>query len=239
MQRKPFSAIGEIRSTRKLQLIHSDVCGPMPTESIGGNKYFVTFIDDYSRCCAVYFLKSKSEVSEKFKQFEMRVSNDCSQKINSLRSDNGGEYLSQEFESYLKSKGIHHELTVPHSPEQNGVAERMNRTLMESARSMMAHAGLPERFWAEAVECAAYIRNRMPTTAIKGNKIPLEVWSGKKADVSHLKVFSCTAYAHVPDALRNKLDKKAVKLCFVGYSIQSKGYRLLDEKTPWVYIGEM
>ena len=148
MQRKPFSAIGETRSMRKLQLIHSDVCGSTPTESLGGNKYFITFIDDYSKCCVVYFLKSKSEVSEKFKQFEMRVSNDCSQKINSLRSDNGGEYFSQEFESYLKSKGIHHELTVPHSPEQNGVAE------------------LPEKFWAEAVKCAAYIRNRMPTTAI-------------------------------------------------------------------------
>ena len=235
MQRKPFSTIGEIHSMQKLQLIHSDVCGPMPTESIGGNKYFVTFIDDYSRCCAVYFLKSKSEILEKFKQFEMWVSNDCSQKINSLQSDNGGEYLSQEFESYLKSKGIHHELTVPHSPEQNGVAERMNRTLMESARSMMAHAGLPERFWAEAVECAAYIRNRMPTTAIKGNKVPMEVWSGKKADVSHLKVFGCIAYAHIPDALRNKLDDKAVKFRFVGYSTQSMGYRLLDEKTSRVY----
>ena len=147
--------------------MHSDVCGPMPTDSIGGNKYFVTFIDDYSRCCTVYFLKSKSEVPEKFKEFEARVFNYCSQRVSTLRSDNGGEYLSKEFRSYLKSKGIRQELTVPHSPEQNGVAERMNRTLMETARSMMAHAGLPERFWAEAVETAAYIRNRTPTTAIK------------------------------------------------------------------------
>ena len=145
------------------------------------------------------------------------------------------ENISQEFESYLKSKGIHHELTVPHSFEQNGVAEWMNRTLMESALSVMAHAGLPEKFWAEAVESAAYIRNRMPTTAINGNKVPLEVWSGKKADVSHLKVFGYIAYTHVPDALRNKLDNKAVKFQFVGYSTQSKGYRVLDEKTSQVY----
>ena len=145
----------------------------MPTESIGGNKYFVTFVDDYSRCCAVYFLKSKAEVSEKFKQFERRVANDSSQNIASLWSDNGGEYVSEEFESYLESKGIHHELAVPYSPEQNGVAERMNRTLLESARSMMVHAGLPDRFWAEAVECAAYIRNRTPMSAVKGNKTPL------------------------------------------------------------------
>ena len=93
-----------------------------------------------------YFLKRKSEVPSKFKEFEQRICNDCDQKISTLRSDNGGEYLSNEFKIYLKSKGLHHELTVPHCPEQNGVAERMNRTLMEMARSMLAHAGLPDKY---------------------------------------------------------------------------------------------
>ena len=134
--------MGEIRSKRKPRLVHSDVCGPMPTESIGGNKYFVTFMDDFYRYCAVYFLRSKSEIPDKFKEFEARVSNGCGERLGTLRSDNGGEYLSKEFWSYLKSRGIHHELTVPYSPQQNGVAERMNRTLLETARSMMAHAGL-------------------------------------------------------------------------------------------------
>ena len=119
MKQKPFKSVGEIRSKRKLQLIHSDVCGPMPTDSIGGNKYFVTSIDDFSRCCAVYFLKSKSEAPEKFKEFEVHVYNDCGLNIGSLRSDNGGEYLSKEFRAYLKLKRTHHQLTVPHSPEQN------------------------------------------------------------------------------------------------------------------------
>ena len=132
-------------------------------------------------------------------------------------------------------KGIRHELSVPYSPQQNGVAERMNRTLVKTARSMLAHAGLPDTFWAEAVEAAAYIRNRVPTSAISGNKTPLEVWSKKRPGVSHLKVFGCMAYAHVPDVQRQKLDKKAVKLRFIGYSIESKGYRLLDEKTSRVY----
>ena len=100
-----------VRSRRKLQLIHSDVCGPMPTESIGGQKYFVTFIDDYSRCCAVYFLKHKSEVFGKFKEYEARVTNDSGQPIGTLRSDNGDEYLTKEFRSYLKVKGIRHALT--------------------------------------------------------------------------------------------------------------------------------
>ena len=142
MQRKPFKSVGGIRSTRKLQLVHSDVCGPMQTESIGGKRYLVTFIDDYSRCCAVYFLRKKSEVLSKFKDFESIVTYEYEQSIGSLRTDNGGEYVSREFEAYLKSKGIQHELTIAHTPEQNGVAERLNRTLMESARAMISHAGL-------------------------------------------------------------------------------------------------
>ena len=231
MHRAPFKPVGEIRSTRRLQLVHSDVCGPMQTESLGGRKYFVTFIDDYSRCCDVYFLKSKSEVFGKFKEFEASVTNESDRSIGTLRTDNGGEYLSGEFKEYLKSKGIRHELTVPHSPQQNGVAERMNRTLIESARTMIAHAGLPNSYWAEAVATAAYVRNRMPTTAIKNDQTPYERWYGRKPNVSHLRVFGCVAYAHVPDSERQKLDKKAVKLRFVGYAKMSKGYRLLDWKT--------
>ena len=236
MHRKPFKTVGEIRSTRKLELVHSDVCGPMSVDSIGGRKYFVTFIDDYSRCCAVYFLRQKSEVLEKFKEFEAITTSESDCKIGTLRTDNGGEYVSKEFEDYLKSKGIHHQLTVPYSPEQNGVAERMNRTLMESARSMMAHAGLPNRYWAEAVATATYVKNRTPTTAIREARTPYECWYNRKPKLDHLRVFGCIAYAHIPKALRQKLDKKARKLRFVGYCKESKGYRLLDENTMKVLI---
>ena len=231
MHRQPFKPVGEIRSSRKLQLIHSDVCGPMQTESIGGHKYFVTFIDDYSRCCAVYYLKRKSEVFEKFKEFEVSAVNECGQKIGTLRTDNGGEFVSKEFDAYLASKGIRHELTIAHTPQQNGVAERMNRTLLESSRAMLCHAGLPNHYWAEAVGTAAHLRNRVVTSAIKEAKTPYEKWYGRKPYVGHLKVFGCVAYAHVPDCLRQKLDKKASKLRFVGYCTRSKGYRLFDEKT--------
>ena len=150
-----------------------------------------------------------------------------------LRSDNGGEYITGEFESYLKLKGIHHELTVPHTPEQNGVAERMNRTLIESARSMLAHAGLPHCYWAEAVSTAAYLKNHTVTTAFEKVATPYERWYGRKPNISNLRVFGCMAYAHIPDSQRTKLDKK---MRFVGYSIQSKGYRLLDEKTRNVVV---
>ena len=236
MHRQPFKPVGEIWSTRKLQLVHNDVCGPMHTESFSGQKYFVTFIDDYSRCCAVYFMKHKSEVLAKFKEFEAEVTNESSQKIGKLRTDNGGEYLSQGFEAYLKLKGIKHEFTVPYSPEQNGIAERMNRTLVESARAMIAHARLPNSYWAEAIATAAYIRNRMPTTAITENATPYKKWYGKKPNVTHFKVFGCTAYAHIPDSQRQKLDKKADKLRFIGYSTKSKGYQLFNETTCKVII---
>ena len=202
MCRNPFKLVG-VRSTRKLQLVHSDVCGPMPTESLGGHKYFVTFIDDYSRHCSVYFMKHRSEVLSKFKE-------------------------------YLKHRGIRHELTVPYNPEQNGVAERLNRTLMEAARSMISHAGLTSNYWGEAVATAMYVRNCTATTTT--NTTPYERWYGKKPDLSNLRVFGCTAYAHVPDAIRQKLDKKAEKMRFVGYSGQPKGYRLLNEKTGKVCI---
>ena len=236
MCRKPFPTVGEIRSTRKLQLVHSDVCGPMQTQSIGGAKYFVTFLDDYTRCCAVYFMKHKSEVLEKFKEFEVTTTNAAGRAIGTLRTDNGGEYLSSAFQNYLKEKGIRNELTVPHSPQQNGVSERMNRTLVESARSMIAHAELSNIFWAEAISAASHVRNRLPTSALKEGETPYEWCYGRKPDVSHFRVFGCMAYAHVPDCERRKLDTKSRKMRFVGYSLTSKGYRLFDETNRKLYI---
>ena len=115
MHHQPFKSVGvSHRSSRKLQLVHSDVCGPMD-ESLGGKRYFVSFIDDYSRCCAVYFINNKSEVFEKFKEFEASTTNESEQCIGTLRMDNGGEYVSKEFEAYLKSKGIKHQLTIPYT----------------------------------------------------------------------------------------------------------------------------
>ena len=236
LHRKPFKCVGGIRSTRKLQCVHSDVCGPMPTESLGQKRYFVLFTDDYSRCCQVYFMRHKSEVLHKFKEFEALATNESGLSISTLRTDNGGEYVSKEFEEFLKSKGIRHELTVPYSPAQNGVAERLNRTLMESARAMIRFARLPDSYWGEAVATAGYIRNRVPTSAFKERVSPYEKWYQRRPDLSHLRVFGCVAYAHIPDCQRDILTKKAEKFRFVGYSLNSKGYMLMNEKTTKVVI---
>ena len=234
MQRKPFKSVAHQQSKEKLELIHSDVCGPLQVESVGGSRYFVTFIDDYSHCVAVYFLKHKSEVLDKFKQFAAMVMNECDKPIKKLRTDNGGEYVSKEFQDYLLSKGIEHQLTIPHTPQQNGVAERQNRTLMESARAMLSHSGLPNKFWAEAVATAAYLKNRSTTSANEDQLTPYEKWYERKPRIDHLRVFGCAAYSHVPSTDRKKLDKKAKKMCFIGYSKNPKGYRLMDLGTNQV-----
>ena len=150
--------------------------------------------------------------------------------VKKLRTDNGGEYTSTEFDRYLKKEGIEHQYTIPKTPEQNGVSERLNRTLVESIRSMIADSKLPHRFWAEALSTAAYLINRSPTRALD-NMTPFEAWYGKKPNVDHLRVFVCSAYTHVPKDERKKLDPKAKKCIFLGYGTARKGYRFYDNKT--------
>lgn len=236
MCRQSNKFMGKIYSRYPGQLIHSDLCGPMP-ESIGGSKYFVTFIDDFSRWVKVYYLRKKSETMEKFKEFEAEVSNQWESQIQILQTDGGGEYISKEFKDFLKLKGIHHEMTVRDTPEQNGIAERMNCTLCESGRAMLFHAELSKGFWAEAINTAVYTRNRLITSAT--GETPYFRCFGEAADVSHLRVFGCMAFAHVPDDKRLKFDKKAWKLRFMGYADNEKGYRLWDPEKGDALFGKM
>ena len=230
MHRESFPKQSNTKSTKVLELIHTDLCGPMEIESMGGSKYFLTFTDDYSRYSEVYFLKSKDEVFGKFQEYVLRVEKLQEEVLKTVRSDNGGEYTSNEFLSYCKQMtGIRHEFTNPYTPEQNGVSERYNRTVMEAARSMLYNANLPLSFWAEAVKCATYVRNRSPTSAL-GNKTPYECWFGKKPDISNLRAFGCIAYVHVPDQKRTKLQPKSQKCVFTGPD-DTKGYKLFNIET--------
>ena len=155
--------------------MHSDVCGKIGETSIGGAEYFVTFTDDKSLYTWVYPLKTKDQVFDRFLEWKALVENSSGKKLKTFRSDNNGEYTSNRFETYLKDEGIRHERTIPGTPEQNGVAERLNRTLVESTRSMLLDARLPHKFWAEAISTAAYLRNRCPTRAVK-EMTPYEAW---------------------------------------------------------------
>ncbi|KAL5752990.1 hypothetical protein ACOSQ2_023497 [Xanthoceras sorbifolium] len=222
-----FAKIGKIPKAEKLELVHTDVWGPSPVSSLSGSLYYVTFIDDSTRKVWVYFLKKKSEVFDTFRKWKAMVENETGLKIKRLRSDNGGEYRDSRFREFCANSGIKMEKTVPMTPQQNGVAERMNRTLNERARSMRLHAGLPKMLWAEAVNTAAYLINRGPSVPLDGG-IPEEVWSGKEVNISHLRVFGCISYVHIDSAKRSKLDAKSNKCVFVGYGGDEFGYRFWD-----------
>ena len=143
---------------------------------------------------------------------------------------NSGEYTSKSFKDFCRDHGIQHQFSTPYTPQQNGVVERKNRTLVESAWCMLQHAGISNVFWADEVNTAVYMLNRAPTSAVK-DKTPQEVWSGKKPTVEHFRVFRCDAYAHVSYKKRTKLDSKSVKCIFRGYYEGTKCYRLFNPQT--------
>ena len=162
--------------------------------------------------------------------WKLMVENSTSQKIKTLRNNNGGEYTSREFEDNLIKKGVRSERTVPKTPEQNGVAERKNWALVETVRAMSSDSKLPKKFWAEALWTASYIRNRSPTNVVQAMTL-YDVWKGYKLIVKHLRIFRCSAYAQLPKDERSKIDSKAKKSIFLEYSIGVKGYRLFDTET--------
>ena len=198
MRRGPFPKHSQHRATKPYEIIHSDICGPMQVASKGGSRYMLTFTDDFSRYTTVYFLKNKSEVLSKFKEHVNLVENQNG-KVKVLRSDNGREYMSHNFANYCAEKGILHEFTSPYCPEQNGVAECLNRTILEATKSMIYQAGLPLNFWAEACNTAVYVHIQSPTTALK-DKTPFECLFGDKPDICNLRIFGCVSYLHITDS---------------------------------------
>jgi transposase InsO family protein len=229
-QRTSFPKDEVTKASKLLELVHSDVCGPMKTTSHGGARYFVTFINDFSRKIHVYLLKAKGEVFDKFKAYKALVENQTGMKIKTLRSDNGGKFVSKKFDNLLDECGIQRQTSAPYTPQQNGVAERANRTIMECARSMIRAQGLDLEFRAEAVNTAVYIKSRCPTKALE-SKTPQETWTCKKPDVSHLKFFGCKTFTHIPDEKRSKLESKSMPCVFLGYCEGTKAYHLMCVET--------
>ncbi|KAG8472960.1 hypothetical protein CXB51_035039 [Gossypium anomalum] len=205
-----------------LEYIHSDLWGPSRVPSRGGANYMLTFIDDFSRKVWAFFLKQKSDVFFAFKSWKIMIEKQTGKQIKYLCTDNGLEFCSDEFNKLCKLEGIMRHLTVRHTPQQNGVAERMNRTIMEKVRCMLSNANLPKSFWAEAASTACFLINRSPSVAIE-KKTPQEVWSGNLANYSDLKIFGCPAYAHVDNG---KLEPRSIKCVFLGYKASVKGYKL-------------
>ena len=187
--------------------------------------YFVTFIDDYTKKVWVYFMRHKSETFAKFKLWKAEVENQTERKIKCLRSDNGTEYTDSRFMELCEQHGIKRHFTIRKIPQQNGVAERMNRTIAEKARCLRLNAKLAKNFWAEAVSMACFLINRSPRVALDG-KVAEEVWTGNAVDYSNLRVFGCSAYVHVFSEKRSKLDAKSRYCIFLGYPKRVKGFKL-------------
>jgi transposase InsO family protein len=213
------------RAAQILDLIHSDLCGPLPTRSIGHASYFVTFTDDHSRKTWIYFMASKDQTLAKFRIFKSQIEKLTGRQIKALRSDGGGEYTSKEFVQFCQESGISRQLTAAYTPHQNGLAERRNRSILEKTRSMMLATGVPSFLWAEAAKTAVYLLNRSPTKANNGIT-PEEKFSGIRPDLRHLRVFGCMVFTHIHEHLRNKLGSRSERGIFVGYDESTKGFRI-------------
>jgi transposase InsO family protein len=237
--RASLPKVSTSHSKAPLELVHTDICGPFRIPSFGGARYFILFIDDYSRYVWVRPLGRRSEAIAAFKIYKAQAEllhSQAGHRIKQVRFDGAGEFSSGEFRAYLESVGIRAQQTSADTSSQNGVAERMIRTVAESARAMMMHwtPHMPSALWAEAVSTAVYLRNRCLTRALKG-MTPYEAWFGVKPSYKYLRTFGCLVYAHLTKQAREayhklgKLGAKAVRCVFIGYSLVIRGgYRLWD-----------
>ncbi|CAL2253197.1 unnamed protein product [Prunus armeniaca] len=226
--RQTFKSV-QGRSNELLGLIHSDLCDFKSTPTRGGKNYYITFIDDCSKYCYVYLIHSKDEALQMFKTYKAEVENQLDRKVKVLRSDRGGEYESTAFSDFCATHGIIHQTTAPYTPQQNGVAERKNRTFKDMINSMLNSSGLPHNLWGEALLTANHILNRIPHK--KSKQSPYEIWKGRIPTYKTLKVWGCLAKVQVPLPKRVKLGPKTIDCVFIGFANTSAAYRFLVIKS--------
>ena len=210
------------RTIIPLQLIHFDICGPMNVRAHRGAHYFITFIDDFTRYGHIYLISYKFEALKCFKRYSRLVENKLNVNIKALETDRGREYLYDLFKNYCDDKGIARQLTIPLTPQQNGVAKRRNITLLDMVRSMIMQTNFLISFWGDALLFTAFIINRVPST-------PYELWKGKIPDLSIMRPWGCAAYIHNTSQEYEKLGLRGKKCIFIRYSDIFKGYVFLGE----------
>ncbi|CAI7920750.1 unnamed protein product [Closterium sp. NIES-53] len=229
--RYPFSS-SEATAKAPLDEVVIDVVGPLKLGAAGA-EYFLTIVDVYTRMTWVYVLSKKSDVAETVKtDWLPMVEQQQDRLVKAIRTDRGGEFLSKEFSLWLKKNGIRHSLTMPYSPAMNGIAERANRTITETARGLLIEAGLPDYFWPDAVRSACVAKNRALTHVGADKWVPYVEWIGRKPKVDMLRVFGCMCMALVPKHFRhNKLGAKAIWAVHLGMAQNSKEWLLWDPFT--------
>ncbi|GJS96147.1 retrovirus-related pol polyprotein from transposon TNT 1-94 [Tanacetum coccineum] len=229
-KRSSFKSKAVPSSKGRLNLLHMDLCGPMRVASINGKKYILVIVDDYSRYTWTLFLRSKDETPEVLKDFLTMIQRNLQAQVITVRTDRGTEFLNKTLHAYFKEEGIEHQTSTPRTPEQNGVVERRNRTLVEAARTMLSASKLPLSFWAEAVATACYTQNRS-IIITSHEKTAYHIINDRKPSIKHLHIFGCTCYITRDGENLDKMKEKGDPCVMVGYSTQSKGYRVYNKRT--------
>ena len=229
----PHVAKNIMTTMRPLELLHMDLFGPVAYISIGGNKYGLVIVDDYSRYTWVFFLSDKGDTQRKVKKFIKRSQNEFQLKIKNIRSDNGSEFKNTQVEEYLDDEGIKHEFSSPYTPQQNGVAERKNRTLIEMARTMLDEYKTSDRFWAEAINTACHATNRLYLHRLL-KKTSYELLINKKPNISYFRVFGCKCFILNKKTRLSKFAPKSDEGFLLGYGSNSHTYRVFNKSTGCV-----
>jgi hypothetical protein len=219
----------EYSTTKPLEIVHTNLVGPITTKILKGERYFMLLVDDYTRMTAVCFLKNKSEAFEDFKIYKEMVENEIDSRIKCLRSDNGGEFISKEFMDYCSNHGIKRQFSVARIPQQNGVVERNNRIVQEMAQTMIMDSKLTDIFWTQIVHTTVHIQNRV---MLRNNtdKTPYELWKGRPANVKHFRVFGRKCYIKRENDRMGKFDSRVDKGILVCYSSTRKAYKCYNIK---------
>ncbi|KAI3818795.1 hypothetical protein L1987_12613 [Smallanthus sonchifolius] len=232
---KPVPKEAQWRASVPLELVHADLCGPITPQTKGGNRYFMLLVDDFTRYMWVYLIETKDQAFQKFKWFKAQLEKESKCKTKMLQTDRGDEFTSHIFNEFCRNEGIQRQLTAPYTPQQNGVVERRNRTVVEITRSLLKSMSVPEVLWGEAVRHSVYILNRIATKAVKCTT-PYELWKGHKPDLEHLKVSGCVGYARLTKNHLAKLDDRGHAMVYLGSEDETKGYRMLDPSSNKIVI---
>ena len=223
-QSKPPFPESSNKPDRILHRIHADTVGELPVSGMGGERYFLTVVDECSGYCEVVPVQHKSSVAQELINVIERWERQCDAKVKVVRTDRGTEFLNKTFHGYCSEKGIHTEMSAAYTPQQNGTAERMNRTVKEKARTLLLGVNADACLWSEAVKSAAHLHNLMPTAG--KSKTPFESFTGTKPNLSGLRRWGCLAYVKREKHQTNTLGAQSVPGMFTGYDPHTKGYRV-------------
>nr|GEV19181.1 hypothetical protein [Tanacetum cinerariifolium] len=229
-KRKSFQSKTTPSDKRRLQLLHMDLCGPMWVASINGKKYVLVIVDDYSKYSWTHFLRSKDKTPEVLIDFLRLVQRGLHAQVRIVRTDKGTKLLNKTLHAYFASEGILHQTSVALTPEQNGVVERRNRTLIEAARTMLSAAKVPLFFWAEAISTTCFTQNRSLVIP-RHEKTPYHIINDRKPSVKFFHIFCSLCYIVGDGENLDKIKEKGDACIFVGYSTQSRAYKVFNKKT--------